>query len=103
VFERKGRDLYTKVTVPVTTAVLGGEANVQTISGKPARLRIPPYTQNGQVFRLKGYGMPSTGKSDQRGDLYARIEAELPTELTAEERAHYEALAKKDAAKHSAA
>jgi DnaJ-class molecular chaperone len=103
VFERKGRDLYTKVAVPVTTAVLGGEASVQTISGKPARLRIPPFTQNGQVFRLKGYGMPTTGKSDQRGDLYARIEAELPTELTAEERAHYEALAKKDAAKHSAA
>jgi DnaJ-class molecular chaperone len=102
-FERKGRDLYAKVAVPVTTAVLGGEANVETIGGKPARLRIPAFTQNGQVFRLKGYGMPTTGKTDQHGDLYARVEVQLPTELTAEERAHYEALAKKDAAKHSAA
>jgi DnaJ-class molecular chaperone len=102
VFERKGRDLYTKVAVPVTTAVLGGEASVRTLSGKPARLRIPPLTQNGQVFRLKGYGMPTTGKTDERGDLYARVEAELPTELTAEERAHYEALARKDAANSAA-
>jgi len=103
VFERKGRDLYTKVSVPVPIAVVGGEASVRTIGGKPARLRIPALTQNGQVFRLKGYGMPSTGKADQHGDLYARVEAELPTELTPEERAHYEALAKKDAATNSAA
>ena len=103
VFERKGRDLYTKVAVPVTTAVLGGEADVQTLAGKPARLRIPPLTQNGPVFRLKGYGMPSTGKTDDKGDLYARVEAELPTQLTNEERAHYEALARKDPATHSAA
>jgi DnaJ-class molecular chaperone len=101
-FERKGRDLYAKVAVPVTTAVLGGEADVQTLAGKPARLRIPPLTQNGQMFRLKGYGMPSTGKTDDKGDLYARVEAELPTQLTNEERAHYEALARKDPATHSA-
>jgi len=103
-FERKGRDLYTKVAVPVPTVVLGGEAEVQTMSGKPARLRIPPLTQNGQVFRLKGYGMPTAGKTDEKGDLYARVEAELPTQLTTEEREHYEALAKhSDSNKHSAA
>ena len=73
-FERKGRDLYVKVPLPVTTAVLGGEAEVQTLAGKPARLRIPPLTQNGQVFRLKGYGMPDVGKPDEKGDLYARVE-----------------------------
>jgi DnaJ-class molecular chaperone len=94
VFERKGRDLYAKVPVPVPTAVLGGEAEVQTMSGKPARLRIPPLTQNGQVFRLKGYGMPSIGKTTDAGDLYARVEAELPAQLTPEEREHYAALAK---------
>jgi curved DNA-binding protein len=93
-FERKGRDLYVKVPLPVTTAVLGGEANVQTLSGKPARLRIPPLTQNGQVFRLKGFGMPAVGKPNEKGDLYARIDVQLPTQLSPEERAHYEALAK---------
>jgi DnaJ-class molecular chaperone len=92
VFELKDRDLHVRVHVSVTTAVLGGEADVQTLTGKPARLRIPPLTQNGQVFRLKGYGMPAVGKPDQKGDLYARVEIQLPTHLTAEEREHYEAL-----------
>jgi len=106
VFERKGRDLYVKVPLPAPTGVLGGQAEVQTISGKPARLKIPPLTQNGQVFRLKGYGMPAVGKADEKGDLYARVEAHLPTRLSTEERTHWEALAKlNDAAakKHSAA
>ena len=94
VFERKGRDLYVKVPLPVTTAVLGGEADVETLAGKPARLRIPPLTQNGQVFRLKGFGMPAVGKTNEKGDLYARVDVQLPTQLSTEERAHYEALAK---------
>src|ERR1700686_2243593 len=41
-FERKGRDLYARVAVPLTTAVLGGEAEVATMAGKPLRLKIPP-------------------------------------------------------------
>jgi DnaJ-class molecular chaperone len=93
-FERKGRDLYVKVPVPVATAVLGGEAEVQTLAGKPVRLKIPPLTQNGQVFRLKGYGMPKVGHPDDKGDLYARAEVQMPTALTPAEREHYEALAK---------
>src|SRR3954471_8883083 len=105
-FERKGRDLYVKVPLPVTTAVLGGDVEVPTISGKPVRLKIPALTQNGQVFRLKGYGMPAVGKSEDKGDSYARVEIQLPAELTPEERSHYEALAKLHdggAKKHSAA
>jgi curved DNA-binding protein len=94
VFERKGRDLYAKAPVPVPIAVLGGEAEVNTLAGKPVRLRIPPLTQNGQVFRLKGYGMPAVGKPDDKGDLYARVEVQMPAEITAAEREHYEALAK---------
>jgi len=94
VFERKGRDLYVAVHVPVTTAVLGGEADVRTLGGKAARLRIPPETQNGQVFRLKGYGMPAVGKPADKGDLYARVEVRMPTGLTDEEREHYAALKK---------
>jgi DnaJ-class molecular chaperone len=92
-FERKGRDLYLKVPVAVTTAVLGGEAEVRTIEGKSVRLRIPPLTQGGQLFRLKGYGMPKVSDPADRGDLYARAEVHLPTELSAAEREHYEALA----------
>ena len=93
-FERKGRDLYTHVAVPLTTAVLGGEAEVQTLSGKTLRLKIPPTTQIGQVFRLKGHGMPAVGKPDEHGDLYATVDVELPRSLTPEQRQHFEALQK---------
>jgi curved DNA-binding protein len=102
-FERKGQDLHAKVRVPVTTAVLGGEAEVPNLGGKPLRLKIPSGTQNGQVFRLKGHGMPLPGKPEEHGDLYATIDAELPRELTPEERAHYQALAKLSGGKSSAA
>src|SRR4051812_8602755 len=102
-FERKGRDLYTHVPIPLTTAVLGGEADVQTLGGKSLRLKIPPTMQNAQVFRLKGHGMPATGKT-AAGDLYATVDVQLPRDLTAEQRKHFEALQKleKDT-KHSAA
>jgi curved DNA-binding protein len=93
VFERKGNDLHTRVNLPVTAAVLGGEAQVPTVTGS-VRLRIPETTQNGQVFRLKGQGMPVVGKPDDRGDLYATIDVQLPRALTREQRQHYEALAK---------
>jgi curved DNA-binding protein len=93
VFERRGDDLHAKVAVPVTTAVLGGEAHVPTVTGS-VRLKIPEHTQNGQVFRLKGHGMPQVGKPDQRGDLYAAVEVQLPRTLTREQREHYEALQK---------
>jgi DnaJ-class molecular chaperone len=93
VFERTASDLNAKVAVPVTTAVLGGEALVPTITGS-VRLKIPETTQSGQVFRLKGHGMPAIGKPDDRGDLYATVEIQLPRALTKEQRLHYEGLAK---------
>ena len=103
-FERKGRDLYTRVDLPLTTAVLGGEADVQTLSGKSLRLKIPPATQNGQRFRLRGHGMPVAGKPDEQGDLYATINVQVPRELTPEQREHFEALKRLEAgATHSVA
>jgi curved DNA-binding protein len=93
-FERKGKDLYTHVPIPLTTAVLGGEADVPTIAGKSLRLKVPPTTQNAQMFRLKGHGMPVVGKPEEHGDLYATVDVQLPRKLTPEERAHFEALQK---------
>ena len=96
--------LYTRVAIPLTTAVLGGEAEVPTLGGKALRLKIPPTTQNGQVFRLKGHGMPITGKPGENGDLYATVDVQLPKELTPEQRKHFEALQKLEkGSKHSAA
>jgi curved DNA-binding protein len=103
-FERKARDLYTHVPVPLTTAVLGGEVDVPTLAGKSLRLKVPATTQNGQVFRLKGHGMPITGKSGEHGDLYATVDVELPKTLSPEQRTHFEALKKLEkGASHSAA
>jgi len=96
-FERKGKDLYARKKIPLTTAVLGGEVEVPAIGGKSLRLKIPTMTQNGQVFRLRGHGMPAVSKPDDRGDLYVTVEAELPKQLTPEQREIFEALKKLDA------
>ena len=85
-FERVGDDLKTEVPVSVYTLLLGGEAVVPTPTGKVA-LTIPPESQNGRVFRLRNQGMPKLkGEKGQRGDLLARITAELPTNLSDRER-----------------
>ena len=103
-FERKGQDLHVRVPVPVTTAVLGGEVEVPTLRGRPLRLKIPPTTQQGQVFRLKGQGMPTFAKPVHRGNMYATVNVQLPVHLTKQQRQHYEALAKLESGtKHSAA
>lgn len=93
-FERRGQDLHTTVAVPVATAALGGEVPVPTISGGTLRLKIPELTQNGQVFRLRGHGMPSVGKPEERGDLYATTEIAMPRALSPEARRLYEELGK---------
>jgi len=95
VFERKGDDLYVKVALPSTTAVLGGEAQVPTITGS-VRLKVPDTTQPGQIFRLKGHGMPHVGKPDTKGDLYANIDIQLPRSLTKEQREAWEAVKKSE-------
>ena len=92
VFDVKGRDVYTRARVPVPIAVLGGEVDVTTPEAKTLRLKIPAGTQSGQKFRLRGHGLPQVGKSDERGDLYANVEVDIPKTLSDEERAHYEAL-----------
>ena len=95
VFDVKGRDVYTRSRVPVPTAVLGGEVDVITPDAKKLRLKLPPGTQSGQRFRLRGHGLPHVGKPDERGDLYANVEVDIPKELSEDERQHYEALREK--------
>ena len=92
VFEVKGRDVYTKARVPIPVAVLGGEINVVTPESKMLRLKLPAGTQGGQRFRLRGHGLPAVGKANERGDLYANVDVEVPKTLSDDERAHYEAL-----------
>jgi len=91
-FERRGQDLHTHERVPVTTAVLGGEIGVTSLSGSTLRLKIPELTRAGRVFRLKGHGMPTVGNPSERGDLYVTADIDIPSQLSPEERRHYEAL-----------
>jgi len=92
-FERKGDDLHSETTIDLYTAVLGGEARVQTPEGTVV-LTIPSGTQQGQSFRLSGRGMPYLRAPDQRGDLFARVKVQLPRSLTDEQRKLFEQLAK---------
>ena len=83
-FERKGRDLYSDVEVPVDDLVLGAEVTVPTLTGRVA-LTIPPGTQNGRRFRMAGQGMPELNKPGNKGSLYTTVKAVLPANPGAEE------------------
>jgi len=89
-FERKGDDLYTEVSVPLATAILGGEVRLPTLNGIVS-LKIPPETQNGKVFRLAGKGMPQLG-NNKYGNMLAKVKVVLPTNLTEEERKLFDKL-----------
>ena len=84
-FERRGNDLHTTATVNVFTAILGGEADVETLGGK-VKLSIPAGTQPEQVFRLAGRGMPSVKNPNEKGDLYVRLKVQIPKYLSAKQR-----------------
>lgn len=91
-FSRDGDNLTTEVDVPVTTAVLGGEVEVPTPTGRAA-LTIPAGTQSGRSFRLRGQGMPKLrGPKGERGDLMAKARIVVPSSLSDRERALYEEL-----------
>ena len=90
-FERHGEDLVMEAHAPLTTAILGGELTLTMIDGKRITLTIPPETQNGQMFRVSGKGMPRPN-SDKRGNLMVRVQVELPTRLNERERQLFEEL-----------
>jgi len=92
VFERDGANLKTEIETPLYTAVLGGEVVVPTPRGRVA-LAIPPESQNGRVFRLKGQGMPDEkGGKDPSGDLLVRLKIAVPANLTEKERELFQEL-----------
>lgn len=90
-FTRKGNDLYVDLPVPLADAVLGSEHIVETLSGRVA-LTVPPESQNGQVFRLRGRGMTALGHPDQKGDLFVTLKVILPTSLSERERELFQEL-----------
>ncbi len=92
-FERRGNDLHTTATVDVFTAILGGEADVETINGT-IKLNVPAGTQPEQVFRLAGRGIPHVKDKNNKGDLYVKLKVQIPKYLSTEQRKLLEEVSK---------
>lgn len=89
---RKGDDLYVETPVSVYKAVLGGDHMVETLSGT-LKIKIKPETNNGTMLRLKGKGFPVYKQSGQFGDLYVKINVQIPTNLNNREKELFKELA----------
>jgi molecular chaperone DnaJ len=80
-FRREGAHVYCRVPIAMTTAALGGVFEAPTLDGKRERVEIPPGTQSGAQFRLKGRGMPAV-RGAAKGDMYVQVVVETPVNLT---------------------
>jgi curved DNA-binding protein len=80
-FVRENDNLKIDIPVDFYTALFGGETSLKTLSGE-VLLKIPPMSQSGKKFRLKGKGMPKLEQPKEHGDLYAQIKIVLPENIT---------------------
>ncbi len=81
IFQRDGANIYCRVPISITTAALGGSIEVPSVDGSRARVSVPPGTQSGHQFRLRGKGM-SVLRSPARGDMFIEAIVETPVNLT---------------------
>jgi len=82
IFQRDSQHLHCYVPIGFAAAALGGEIDVPTLSGTPARVSIPEGTQTGHQFKLRGKGMPVLKGHGQHGDLFVEVRIETPVKLT---------------------
>ncbi|WP_373517826.1 DnaJ C-terminal domain-containing protein [Pricia sp.] len=92
-FQRVGDDLYKTEEIDLYKALLGGEIQVDTLSGK-VKLNVKPETQSDTKVKLKGKGMPKYKKENQSGDLYITYKITLPKNLTDKEKELFTELSK---------
>jgi molecular chaperone DnaJ len=95
-FTREGLDVHVSVPINLAQAVLGSRIKVRTVDGNVV-LRIPPGTQNGTRFRIKGQGVEKGGR---RGDQYVKVEVGVPENLSDEQRQEFERFADTAGLKH---
>ena len=91
-FELRGSDLYRELELAPWEAVLGAQVIVPTLEGS-VKLRVPAGTTSGQELRIRGHGLPK-GKGGERADLYAVIQVQVPTEVSATEKSLWEELSR---------
>ncbi|MCY3779666.1 MAG: molecular chaperone DnaJ [Chloroflexi bacterium] len=94
-FKRRENDIILDISVNIAQATLGGRIQVDTVDG-PQELSMPPGTQTGKVFRLRGKGFPrlrSDGSNSGRGDQLVVVEVTTPTRLNERQRELFEQLA----------
>ncbi len=86
IFNRSGEHLYCDVPISFVDAALGGELEIPTLDGR-VNLKIPPETQTGKQFRLRGKGVDVTQvRGGGVGDLYCRINVETPVNLSSRQK-----------------
>lgn len=91
-FTRQGSDLYVDTPVPVYLAALGGETLVHYPGGQ-VKIKLKAGTQNGTLLRLKGKGFPVYNQADRHGDLFVKVNLQLPENLTDQEKELFRQLA----------
>ena len=84
-FKRQNNDIIYELPISFTQAALGDEVEVPTVDNKSTTLKIPPGTQSGRSFRLKGMGVPVV-HSSARGDQHVIVKVVTPTNLSAEQK-----------------
>ena len=89
-FSSREADIFHELDIAPWEAVLGAELVVPTLDGF-IKLRIPPHAENGQKLRVRSRGLP-INKTGERGDFYVLLKMQLPTELSSEDRVHWEQL-----------
>ena len=89
-FQREQANILMRVPLRMTQAALGGDVEVPVIDGSKARVKIPPGTQTGEQFRLRGKGF-SVLRSAARGDMFIQVAVETPQSLTPKQRELLEA------------
>jgi molecular chaperone DnaJ len=102
IFQREGGNLHCEMPISFSTAALGGEIEVPTLDGS-AKMKIPPETQTGATFRLRGKGIKPL-RSNEHGDLMVHVVVETPVKLTERQKEllrELEVINQQDSGKHS--
>ena len=96
-FKRDGLNVHVSVPINLAQATLGSKMAVRTVDGKKVHLRIPPGTQSGTKFRIRGHGVEKNGRV---GDQLVEVRVDIPAKLTAEQQAAMEEFADQASLKH---